>query len=146
MVQILRKPPEDSLSPARWEFVKELWVHYEAAGRPTLDAIADNIDTVNFVHGTDGNASTETIRRMLRGLTVPAHWSTAQVAIFSLCDLAGYNPKEERENHFGDEHPSPEEHLRGLWNKALDDPNRGKPFKRALDDPWGAGYSDEPPF
>src|SRR5260370_6364966 len=121
MVHILRKPTEDSLSPARWDFVRELWVHYEAAGRPTLDAIAGKIDTVNSAYETDGTASAETIRRMLRGLTVPAHWSTAQVALFSLCDLAGYSPKEERENHFGDEYPSPEEYLRGAWNKALDD-------------------------
>lgn len=148
MVQILRKPQKSSLSPARWEFVDELWIHHEAAGRPKVELIVDGVRALNEVNETGGTVSTETIRRMLKGETVPVHWSRVRAALFVLCGMAGYDPQKPRENDFGDDYPSHEENLRRLWSQALDDPHRGKPVVAAPrnDGGWGGGYSDEPPF
>lgn len=146
MVQVLRKPEESSLSPARWDFVKELWIHHDAAGRPKVDLIFDKIRELNETGETGGTGSTETIRRMLRGLTVSPNWGTTRAVLCALCSLAGYDPQKPQENHFGDEYPSPEEKLREVWSLALDDPHRGKPVQATPDGNWGSRYSDEPPF
>jgi hypothetical protein len=136
MVQVLRIPQESSLSPARWEFVNGLWRHYTAAGRPTLEEIAKRIGELNEdKDSAGGTSSTETIRRMLKGTTVPPKWPTARSALRALCSLAGYDAQERGTDHFGDEDPSPEEELRWAWNRALDDPLGGKPKPPA--DPWG---------
>lgn len=141
VVQVLRKPEEKSLSPARWKFVDELWDHHEAAGRPTLAVIAERIRSLNEVNDTGGTASTETIRKMFKGLTVPVHWPTVRATLYVLGSMAGHDPKAPRENWHGDECDSFEDSLRKAWSRALDDPLRGKPAGG-----WGAGYPDEPPF
>ena len=140
VVQVLRKPEEKSLSPARWKFVDELWGHHEAAGRLKLALIVEAIRDLNEVNDTGGTASTETIRKMFKGLTVPVHWPTVQATLYVLSSMAGYDPKAPRESWHGDEYDSFEDSLRKVWSKALDDPLRGKPGG------WGGGYSDEPPF
>lgn len=141
MVQVLRKPVESSLSPLRWKFVEELWSHHVAAGRPKLGLIADRIRDLNEIDDTGGTASTETIRKMFKGLTVPVNWPTVRATLYVLSSIAGYDPKQPQESWHGDEIPSLEDDLRRAWSRALDDPLRGRP-----DVGWGGGYSDEPPF
>lgn len=154
MVQVLRKPQESSLSPARWEFVKELWFHHEAAGRPKLDLIMQGIKVFNEMHETGGTASTETIRKMLKGETVPVEWSRVRATLYALCEMAGTDPTKPTEVYGYGEVPSTEEELRRLWGQALDDPLRGKPAPPPVAAParrrggdWGSStYPSEPPF
>lgn len=142
MVQVLRKPQESSLSEARWEFVDELWYHHEAAGRPNLEKIKKAIDVFNEKNLTGGTCSTETIRKMLKGETVPVDWSRARATLYVLCEMAGTDPKDCPQDGSYDP-PTHEENLRRLWSRALDDPLRGKPAPQPKrPDPWG----DEPPF
>ena len=147
MVQVLRKPQESSLSEARWQFVNELWFHHEAAGRPKLELIMRGIEVFNEKNGTGGTASTETIRKMLKGATVPVDWSRVRATLYVLCEMAGTDPKEYAEDG-GYDPPTHEENLRRLWSRALDDPQRGEPAPppKRPGSGWGAGYSDEPPF
>ena len=150
MVQVLRKPQESSLSEERWQFVNELWFHHEAAGRPKLELIMRGIEVFNEKNLTGGTASTETIRKMLKGQTVPVDWSRVRATLYVLCGMAGTDPKGYPEDS-GYDPPTYEENLRRLWSRALDDPQRGKPApppKRPSVDSggWGGGYSDEPPF
>lgn len=149
MVQVLRKPQKSSLSEARWEFVDELWIHHEAAGRPKLETIMGAIKVFNERNLTGGGtASTETIRKMLKGKTVPVDWTRVRATLYVLCEMAGTDPKEYPEGG-GYDPPTYEENLRRLWSGALDDPSRGEPPPKRPggdSDPWGGGYSDEPPF
>jgi hypothetical protein len=148
VVRVLRKPEESTLSTPRWEFVNGLWDYFEAAGRPTLEEISAAIKVENDGNETGGTGSTETIRRMLKGTTVPPRWRTARAVLRALCRLAGLDPDKPTENHYGDEYPSPEERFRGLWNAALNDPRNGQPNPVAQPQRggWGGGYADEPPF
>jgi len=116
---VLRKPDEAALSPARWRFVWVLWNYHEAAGRPTLDVIASTLQTV------------------------PPKWLTARSVLRALCHMSSIDPAKQVSYHFGDDLSSPEEDLREVWGKALDDPLRGKPAPRRpnLADPW-----NEAPF
>lgn len=153
MVQVLRKPQESSLSQVRWQFVNELWFHHEAAGRPKLESIMRGIDVFNEKNPTNGGgtASTETIRKMLKGTTVPVNWARVRATLYVLCEMAGTDPKEYPEGGGGYDPPTHEENLRHLWSRALDDPQRGKPAppsppRERPRGGWGAGDSDEPPF
>lgn len=110
---------------ARRDFVQELFAYYRAAGRPTLRQLSDQILSNEERKGT---ASRETIRRMLRGDTVPPQWLTVEALFLALCAMAGRSP--------GDPHPNDDdpwaktlsnhEYLRHLWNEALDDPGVGE--------------------
>ncbi|GAA2938921.1 hypothetical protein [Streptomyces enissocaesilis] len=88
--------------PTEWEFppgpvrdfAQALYNWYKAAGRPSLTEIAGDIAN----HGAlRGSASRETIRKMLRGETVPQRWSTVEAVLTVLCERAGTSPQGEPE-------------------------------------------------
>jgi hypothetical protein len=87
-----------------------------------------------------GTASKETIRKTLRGQTVPQRWENAQALFLVLCELAKIRPDEPRDDVDPWGTPTHEEHYRHLWNAALDE--AGQPPYLSN----GGGFSDEPPF
>jgi hypothetical protein len=135
MARTMRMPNVGELraSPTR-DFVELLFHFYRRAQRPTLRKISDGIEQGNF----RGTASTETIRKMLRGTTVPAHWETAETVLLVLCDLANVNPEAEMDWLGLD--GSARWHLERLWHEALDNPTAV--YRRARD-PW-EGEGDMP--
>ena len=143
MARTMRMPSEEDLPPGTVrDFVWLLFFFYRDARRPTLREISDRIRKSDL----PGTASTETIRRMLRGKTVPANWKTVEAVLEVLCDLSGKG-LDSRLKYEGDD-GTRRGHLERLWHRALDEPHTryGQPDS----DPWSAdgpgGYSDEPPF
>jgi len=129
---IIRIPANHELpSGPRRRFVEELHRHYRAARRPALRVISDRIKDRDDLSGT---ASPETIRRMLRGATVPANWETVNAVLIVLCELAGRDSAGYA-GYYVDESEALTyaESLEFAWNEALDN-------LPALP------YSDEPPF
>ncbi|QPP07299.1 hypothetical protein G4Z16_13900 [Streptomyces bathyalis] len=127
----------------RREFVEELFSYYRDAGRPTLRNIAEEIaDSSEFDAFT---ASRETIRKTLRGETVPLTFDVVNAVMTVLCKRAGIDPDTERwTGGFGDDSTTHRQNLRNLWNNALDTP---LPPPASTGGWWGSGgYSDEPPF
>ncbi|MFF3720713.1 hypothetical protein [Streptomyces prasinus] len=152
MAQVLRMPSTMELPEGpRRQFVEELFSHYRDAGRPTLRVIADEIDAnPEFDAFT---ASRETIRKMLRGKTVPLSWAVVDGVLTVLCTRAGVAPDAERWTDSSTGEPiSHRQSLRYLWNEAIDAPP--PPPARSSgwggqDDPWATPtrpYADEPPF
>ncbi|MFH7337131.1 hypothetical protein [Streptomyces sp. KHY 26] len=137
MARILRMPTEDELPPGpRRKFVEELFFYYRAAGRPALRLITDDVATTVDVC----TASRETVRRMLRGQTVPVNWQVVDAVLTVLCARAGIDPEEERWEGGFTQGPSHRANLREAWNEALDTPATS-PAPQS-----GWGYPDEPPF
>lgn len=129
MGRTLRMPSEAELPPGTVrDFVDLLFFFYRQAHRPTLREISDAIRKRDDIPGT---ASTETIRRMLHGTTVPAHWETVDSVLIVLCDLAGWGP--DATFIYDGADGTRRSHLERVWHRALDEPDRRY-------------YSDEPPF
>ncbi|WDT52560.1 hypothetical protein [Streptomyces sp. G7(2002)] len=152
MAQVLRMPSTMELPTGpRRQFVEELFSHYRDAGRPTLRVIAEEIDeNPEFDAFT---ASRETIRKMLRGKTVPLSWAVVDAVLTVLCARAGVDPDAERwADGFNGEPTSHRQSLRNLWNEAIDAPPTPPARSSAWggqNDPWAASsrpYADEPPF
>jgi len=129
------------------DFVEELFGLYREARRPTLREISRAISEGDFT----ATASTETVRRMLRGDTVPAHWATVAVVVRVLCEMAETDPEAERgSNGYTEDHRSPLRLVEDAWHRALDDPDGRYPLR--AENPWAAEtasdstFSDEPPF
>jgi hypothetical protein len=130
------------------DFVHILVWLYQKAHCPALREISDEIRKRDL----RGTASTETIRRMLNGTTVPRRWQIVEAVYLVLCDLAGRHP----EDHIGidDRYMSIERHVEDTWQKALLNPHlryRDPEPEPAPLDPWteddgASGYSEEPPF
>ncbi|MFI1291632.1 hypothetical protein ACH4VM_24740 [Streptomyces sp. NPDC020792] len=144
MAQVLRMPTAAELPDGpRRQFVEALFSYYRDAGRPTLRAIADDIaGKPEFDAFT---ASRETIRKMLRGTTVPLSWDVVSAVLTVLCERAYIDPDlKYHAGGFGDGTTSRREELRHLWNEALDAP----PSSPAPHSGWGgrAAYTEEPPF
>jgi len=133
MPKVIRMP--QNLGGARRRFIEEVFSHYRAAGRPTLDAISGRIKARDDLAGT---ASRETIRRVLSEGTVPQTWTTIEAILTVLCELAGYKPTSlqwvDRPGSSQLVKVTHKDHMRRLWNEAVDEPP-------PLPDPW-----DEPPF
>ena len=109
-------------------------------------------------------ASQETVRRMLRGMTLPTGptgWARVYAVFFVLCEMGNIDPEAYRwENDRYDEPESNSQYLKRLWDTALEaEPNppsiprpaspQQMPQRFSHADPWatdGPGYSDEPPF
>lgn len=115
----------------RRAFVENLFGYLMRANRPTLREISSRINERNDL---PGDASTETVRRMFRGQSVPARWHNAYSVFLVLCELANVEPTDPHWNT-DDEWASPthEEEYKALWNAALDAPPR--PPKRSFDEP-----------
>jgi hypothetical protein len=160
MARIVRMPSEAELPPGPVRnFAALLFWLYRQAHRPALRDISEEIRRGDF----RGTASPETIRRMLRGVSVPANWATVQAVYLALCELAGKDPGGNL--RFDGERRTIRGHIEAAWHEALDNPGRryssgfgdqgepgpSQPVSAPADDPWAAdaggdGFSDEPPF
>ncbi len=156
-------PPESDLpSGPHREFVEELFVHYREAGRPPLRQIAKWIDDNKDTRDLRGTASTETIRKVLQGRTLPRLWFTVETVLEALCGIAGRETSEKRwpNDWMGETF---EDVLKQRWNAAIDHgdgplpslPPRPSPQPvRPRPDPWASpagkvgGFDsfDEAPF
>jgi hypothetical protein len=151
-------PHEDDLPPGPVrDFVELLVWLYQKARCPSLREISDAIRKSDL----PGTASTETVRRMLNGTTVPRRWQIVEAVYLVLCDLAQLSPHYQLRMH--DRRTSIESHIEDAWQYALINPH-GRymepelapamvpldPWAEPEDYPWEDdgpdGYSDELPF
>lgn len=158
MSRMLKMPSEAELpdGPHR-RFVEELFVHYRAASRPTLREIAKWIKDHQDAQDLRGTASTETIRRVMNGTSVP-RWFTVETILEALCGLAGRSTDEERSPDDEWSSFTFKDELRQRWNAVIDQPEkdlaelppRPKPPQPSENDPWAVAkpstFADEPPF
>lgn len=160
MARVMRMPSKNELAegPHR-EFVEELRRYYRAAGRPSLREVSRAIE--GRAELKEVTASQETVRRMLRGMTLPTDWDRVYAVFFVLCEVGSIDPEADRWDGYGNS-VSNCEHLKGLWDAALEEepdlpsipraaPPRQAPSQGFSEpDPWAAsepvGFSDEPPF
>ena len=149
MARTMRMPDEGELPDgAVRDFVYLLFYFYRQARRPTLREISNRIDK----NGLPGTASTETIRRMLHGTTVPANWTTVDAVLVVLSEMAGKSP--DSLLTYDQEERTARKHLEHLWHGALDNPTPNYQKRASTYEPppapWeeddASGYSDEPPF
>lgn len=150
MPRIVRMPTRQELPRgATRDFVEELFDCYREAHRPTLREISRQIENSDSA----ATASPETIRRMLRGTTVPS-WPIVQAVFYALCEMGNVDPYLCRDNGYSDGR-SRRQMIEIRWNKALDQPEPQPAVRSgfAQPDPWassapdaGGGFSDEPPF
>src|SRR5580693_3357566 len=122
MPRIIRMPTETELpnDPVR-DFVGLLFTVYRAAYRPTLETISKHIRDGDYA----ATASKETIRKMLRGNSIPAHWQTVEAVILALCDLAGWSQYHSVVMAHSDGsrvEGSVMYQAENLWHQALDEP------------------------
>ncbi|WP_371786930.1 hypothetical protein [Streptosporangium subroseum] len=143
---------------AHRRFLLEVFQMYRSAGRPTLRQIVKRATEMNL----PGSASSETVRRTLKGLVIPERWETAYAVYAPLCDMAKVDPEaeyyEEENNGYQDEPPkiTHRELLIRLWSAAFDDVEdlplpvlRSKvpwPLPSPPPSRFGNDLSDEPPF
>lgn len=127
MARTLRQPTEAELpsGPVR-DFVDLLFHFYRSARRPTLRDISERIRKEDL----PGTASTETIRRMLRGATVPAHWETVEALFEALTAIANSDPNGSM--RWGNRQGASRWILEELWHRALDNPDL---YYRQQDEP-----------
>ena len=145
MAQIIRLPDEKDLPPGTVrDFVLLLFFLYRKAHRPALRDISDAIRKNEHLKGT---ASPETIRRMLRGTSVPVNWATVEAVYLTLCHLAVLDP-DYFEVRLNDTSRTVNRHIEDAWHAALDDPDYFYADSPASADAggFGDGGSDEPPF
>jgi hypothetical protein len=151
MAPVVRIPSEADLPRGTVrDFVEVLFNLYREAHRPTLRQISQEIERSDL-HAA---ASPETIRRMLRGASVPRQWPIVKAVLVALCNIAKTDPDESFGGYRDDS--TRREELEGKWHKALDNPDLRyrQPARTggAADDPWatsgsgGDSFSDEPPF
>ena len=161
MARIMRMPPKSELpdGPHR-EFVGELRRYYRAAGRPSLRQVSRAIE--GRADLKEVTASQETVRRLLQGMVLPTNWDRVYAVFFVLCEMGDIDPGAERwSGPRYDDSETNSEHLRRLWDEALEAEPNPPPIPRPIapqqrrqnygqDDPWTSvapgGYSDEPPF
>jgi hypothetical protein len=101
-------------------FVQELFFHVRAAGRPTPRDLADEILTDDDLSAV---VSRETIRKMLRGQTVPSRWEKVDTVFTALCRRSGIDKDEQRlskETVNRGVVITFEQALRQLWDEALE--------------------------
>ncbi|MFE6129827.1 hypothetical protein ACFQ6Q_16395 [Streptomyces sp. NPDC056437] len=73
---------EEAKQPApRRHVVEQLWLYYEAAGRPPLRTITEAV-----VAAGEGPVSKETIRRLLQGVSL-CSWSTVYFIVNALLHI-----------------------------------------------------------
>ena len=119
MARTMRFPSEAELPPgAVRDFAELLFFLYRRAHRPALREISAAIERSDH----KGTASTETIRRMLLGTTVPVRWAIVEAVYLTLCDLAGLDPHSQR--HWGEDWGTIRSFVENAWHEALDDPDQ----------------------
>ena len=147
MPRTVRKPTLQELPRgARRDFVEGLFSLYQEAERPTLRDVSKEIERSDSA----ATASPETIRRMLRGTTVPS-WRIVNAVVLALCRMANVDP-----DAAGHDEPTRRELIKVRWNDALDNPEpervASSGYSARVDaDHWSGGsitgsYPDEPPF
>ncbi|WP_459160154.1 hypothetical protein [Salinifilum ghardaiensis] len=106
---------------------------YSVAGRPTLRELAA---AIRADHDHEGTASEETIRRILKGLTVP-RWPTVKAVLEELCRRNGQslNDPNNPRDPLG---PTCLQVLHPVWDAAFVEANSPSEPPRE--------FSDEPPF
>lgn len=132
-------------------FAEVMFWLYRKAHRPALRDISEAIHRNTNLRGT---ASPETIRRMLRGTTVPAPWETVEAVYLTFCGLAELDPDDEIVYIEGTG-KTVQDHVEDAWHEALDNPDklyRQSARTVVAEDPWAAdaeGFGDratnEPP-
>jgi hypothetical protein len=124
MAHVLRMPPESQLpdGPVR-DFVQLLFKLYRDARRPPLRQISNEVNR----SGEDApTASTETIRRMLHGLTVPPRLETVEAVAEALCRLSGWDAVMSSLDagfYYKGSDATLRSHLERAWHRALDEPD-----------------------
>lgn len=123
MPRSLRMPTSSEVpSQEVRSFIEMLFNLYRQARRPSLRRISAEIERSN----APGTASPETIRRVLRGITIPSNWETAEAVLIGLCGIIGLSPDDQYEE---DQEWTLREVLEARWNAALDhDPWSNPPF------------------
>jgi hypothetical protein len=157
MARTVRIAPLSELPKGpRRDFVEELRRYYRAAGRPPLRRISSALTGRTELKET--TASQETVRRLLRGKTLPTDWDRVYAVFFVLCEMGNIDPEADRwEDRYSGEVTN-SENLKRLWDTALEEepdlPSLPRPA-RPIEDPWAAdpadGFAggnapDEPPF
>jgi hypothetical protein len=124
----MRPPSKTELRPGhRRDLVDFLFMIWREADRPSLDRIEKTIEAADY----PGDASAETIRRMLKGTNFPTRWANAETVFLALCQLAKRDPDGPApDDSDGDDWLNARERMRYLWNKALDEP------EVYYSDPW----------
>jgi hypothetical protein len=138
--KIIRMPSTDVVPERtkRREFVEEMFRLYRAAGSPPLREIEE------WIRGNDelkGSASTETIRRILRG-HVPPRWHTVEAIALAFYTMSDMEPGERYPDSMGDPFTNLDA-TRRTWAEAIEeDPNAPDPRTRRATN----NFDDEPPF
>ena len=145
MSRVIRRPSEAELPEGSVrDFVHVMFWLYMEAHRPTLRQISDATSRGDY----RGTASTETIRRMLRGATVPPRWEIVEAVYLTLCDLAGRDPNDNI--YMDDNYATIKGHVENTWHRALNFPdNLYRQPAQVGGTTGGSGdytFSDEPPF
>ncbi len=146
--QLVHMPTQQELPRgATRDFVEAIFSLYREARRPTLRDISKEIERSD----SPAAASAETIRRMLRGTTIPS-WQIVSAVVLALCRIAKVDPDADPGY---DADLSRSELVELRWNEALDKPHElhaptPSRLGRPEADPWATaepgGFSDEPPF
>jgi hypothetical protein len=119
------------------DFVTQLFALYREAHRPPLREISQEASRSDC----RGTASPETIRRMLRGVTISTHWPAVEAVLIALCNLAGTSPDQPM---YRNDYGTRREELESAWHRALDAPDE-RPRQPAGFSGQSGGFSDEPP-
>lgn len=101
-------------------FVQELFFHVREAGRPTPRDLAEEIRVDDYLSAL---VSRETIRKMLRGETVPSRWEKVDTVFTVLCRRSGIGKDEQRFSKETVRRAGTitfEQALRQLWDEALE--------------------------
>jgi hypothetical protein len=120
---MLRIPSEKDLPPGPLrKFVIELHHHFRETGRVSPEKIAA---AARRLDNSETTVSRETVRRLLTGQTY-SDWARVELVLRAMCLLASQDPDRRRWPHpadrFDEDDPSTcIEHLRLLWNNAVDD-------------------------
>lgn len=122
-------PPGD-----RRAFVELMHRWYSVAGRPTLREVAS---AIRADHDHEGTASEETIRRILKGLTVP-RLPTVKAVLAELCRRNGQSLDDPDDPRYGSFGPTCMQALHPVWDAAFVEAN--SPSAPPSE------FSDEPPF
>ncbi|MFB7958210.1 hypothetical protein [Streptomyces sp. NPDC056045] len=110
----------------------ELHHYFRETGRVPPEKIAT---AARQLDNGETTVSRETVRRLLIGQTL-SNWARVELVLRTMCLLANQDPDRRRwappEDQYDDDDPSTcIEHLRSLWNNAVDDIDLGDDVDQA---------------